>query len=582
MDNREISLHLQQIADLMEIIGESRHRSQAYRRAANAVRYYPEPVAELVSASRLQEIPGVGKTLADVIGELVQSGRSPLLDELQEQVPISLLEFLKVPGLGPRTIHVIYKELGIADLEALEQAAADGRLRSLPGFGPKKEQTLLAEIRALMQRSQRTPYSLAEPIARALVLKLARVPGVSRAALAGSLRRGCDTVRDIDLVACSERPETVIDAFCDFPEVDEILIKGNDMASVRLRQGITCDLVAVKPPAFHAAFQYYTGSAAHNVRLRRIAEAEGMKLTERGLFAASGELVTTLDEHQLYRHLGLDYIHPELREDRGEIEAALAGRLPVLIKLRDLRGNLHTHSDWSDGRQTLEALQQTAAAYGYEYVAVTDHSQSLAVANGLSPERLAQQVEAIEGLRERLPKPWLFTGMEVDILKDGELDLDNDWLARLDIVVASVHSHFRLDEQAMTQRLLRAIEHPSVDMIGHPSGRRLGIRDPYAVDMEQVIEAAAATGTVLEINANPERMDLADVWVRRAVDAGVWLAINTDAHDAEGFSHMRFGIQMARRGWATCANVINAWPLETLQAFLRLPKAQRRTFKVDG
>lgn len=417
--------------------------------------------------------------------------------------------------------------------------------------------------------------------------RLAGLRAVHQVALTGSLRRGRDTVKDIDIVVASEQPPAVIAAFCGFPEVAAVWQRGSTKVSVMLHAGFGCDLRVVAPVDFAAARQYFTGSQLHNVRLRGLVRERGLKLNEYGLFVRPGpegddrkevrERLPAATERQLYEHLGLPYIVPELREDRGEIEAALDGRLPELVRLQDLRGDLHVHSNWSDGRHSIEQMHAAAAARGLEYIAITDHSPLVAVTRGLGPGRLAEQVDTIRRLRDQLTRPYLLTGVEVDIRADGTLDLPDPVLADLDVVIASVHSRFNLGSAAMTARIVAALENPHVDILGHATGRLIGRRDAYAVDMDVVLAAAAETGTVVEINASPERLDIRDVHVRTAVQRGVWLAVGSDAHSEAGFAVARFGVQVARRGWATADNIINTWPLPKLLSFLQSPKSDRRS-----
>jgi len=577
--NREVAAVFAAIADLLEILGDDSRRAAAYRRASQRIAAHPAPVATLAAEGRLKTIPGVGDAIAARIHEVLATGTCELLEQLRAELPETVLDLLQVPGVGPRTVHRLYHGLGIASIDELEAAAQAGRLRDLPGMGERTEQRILAEIDGLRRRRERMPLAAAEQVGRALVEEVGGLDAAEQAALAGSLRRGRDTVKDIDIVCASSRPGEVLDAFCATPVVAEVLARGETKAAVRLVHGINCDLRVVEPAAWGAALQYFTGSQEHNVRLRGLARDQGLKLNEYGLFTvdgdAAGKRLATPDEARVYAHLGLPWIPPELREGAGEFEAARAGSLPSLIEPDDIRGELHVHSSWSDGRATIEEMHAAAAAAGYEYLAITDHSPLVVVANGLDADRLRRQVEVIQGLREQLGPPYLLTGIEVDIRGDGSLDLPDDVLAELDVVVASVHSQFNLDRAAMTRRILSALEHPRVDILAHPTGRRLGRRDAYEIDIEAVLETAARTGTVVEINASPERLDLPDVHVRRALDLGVLLVINTDAHAPDHFEHLRYGVTVARRGWVEPHQVINTWPLARLRRFLAQPKRQR-------
>ncbi|HEX6989032.1 MAG TPA: DNA polymerase/3'-5' exonuclease PolX [Bacillota bacterium] len=585
-DNRQVAGVFAAIADLMEILGDDTRRGAAYRRASQSIGSHPTPVAVLAAEGRLKEIPGVGDAIAAKIREIVETGTCELLERLRSQVPDGVLELLRVPGVGPRTVHRLHVSLGITSLADLEAAARDGRLRELPGMGERKEQRILAEIAGLRRRAERTPLAVAEQVGLGLIETLAGLDACEQVALAGSLRRGRDTVRDIDILCASSRPAEVLDAFCGLPDVAEVIGRGGTKASARLVHGMNCDLRVVGRESWAAALQYFTGSSQHNVRLRARARERGLKLNEYGLFKVDQdgreERLDVADEDRLYALLGLPPIPPELREDTGEVEAALAGRLPALIRTGDIRGELHCHSNWSDGRATIEEMHAAAAEAGYEYLAVTDHSPLVVVANGLDADRLLRQVERVRALRERLGPPYLLTGIEVDIRGDGRLDLPDEVLAGLDVVVASVHSQFNLDREQMTRRILSALEHPRVDILAHPTGRRLGRRDPYEVDIEAVLEAAVRTGTVVEINASPERLDLPDTQVRRAVELGAWLVINTDAHAPGHFGHLRYGITVARRGWVEPERVINTWPLDRLRRFLAMPKERRAATAIPG
>lgn len=584
-DNRQVAAVLAAIADLLEILGDESRRAATYRRAGQAVGAHPEPVAVLAAQDRLTTIPGVGPTIAARIQEILATGTCSLLEELRSRVPPGVLDLLQLPGVGPRTVHRLYSELGIAGLDDLEEAARAGRLRALPGMGERRERRLLEEVAALRRRVLRVPLAAAEAAGLEVLEAAASWPGVQQAALAGSLRRGCDTVGDIDLVCASTRPREVVEAFCALPGAAEVVERGAAAAVIRLAGGIRCDLQVADPAAWPAALQYYTGSIRHNERLTTLAREQGLELGPRGLFKPAGGALLPVrvpDEEEVYSLLGLPWIPPELREDAGEVEAALAGNLPALIAREHIRGELHCHSNWSDGRASIEDMHAAAAAAGYEYLAVTDHSPLVVVANGLDADRLRRQVHVIHELRERLGPPWLLTGVEVDIRGDGSLDLPSDVLAELDVVVASVHSRFNLKRDEMTRRIIAALEHPHVDILAHPTGRILGRRDPYEVDIDAVLEAAARTGTVVEINASPERLDLCDVHVRRARELGVLLVINTDAHAPGHFDHLRYGITVARRGWVEAGAVINTWPLERLRAFLSRPKAERAALAAAG
>lgn len=579
MRPRDVADLLHRLADLVEIAepGEAARRAAAYRRAAQTLENLQPDLPRLRAEGRLTELPGVGPAIARKIEEMLETGTCRLLEDLQRRVPPGVLDLLAVPGIGPRTAGTLFRQLGVDSLPALEEAARAGRLRGLPGFGERREQNLLRELERLRLRAGRIPLGVALPQAAALRDALAAAAGVT-VAVAGSLRRGRETVKDIDLVAAAERPGEVARVFAALPQVAEVRLAGDTRVQVALQGGLPCDLRVVAPPAFPAALQYFTGSQAHNVRLRGLARERGLKLNEYGLFpadAGDGEALPLDGEEDLYARLGLDYVPPELREDQGEVEAARAGRLPRLIRLEDVRGDLHLHTDWSDGRASLAEMCAAARDRGYAYVAITDHSPSLAVARGLTADRLRRQLEEIERLRARFPDLVILAGCEVDIRPDGRLDLPDDVLAELDLVIASVHSRLRMGRLEMTARIVAALEHEHVDVLGHPTGRILGYRDPYELDVERVLEVAVETRTVLELNASPERLDLGDAHLRRARELGARFAVSTDAHAPENLDAMAYGILTARRAWLQPVDVINTLPAPELLAFLRRPKRQR-------
>lgn len=582
--NKTVAALLEEIADLVEIDGTEARKAASYRRAARTVSGLREDLRAYVETGRLEELPGIGPAIAAKIRDFYQRGSTRLLDELRARIPEGVRALLAVPGLGPRTLGRLYRELDVTSAADLRQVLESGAAARLPGFGERKARKLLEALDHAGQQGERVPMGQALPLAQALVMELEKLPGVERAAYAGSLRRGRDTVKDVDLVAAARDGEAVAAAFSRLPVVAEVLARGSTRVTVRVESGLQVDLRVVPPEAFVPALHHFTGSAAHNTRLRARARARGLRINEYGIYRVSsggeaGEPLAVPDEEALYRHLGLAYIPPELREDRGEIEAAEEGRLPRLVEAGDLRGDLHVHSRWSDGAASIREMAEAARARGYRYLAICDHSRSLRVAHGLEIEDLRAQWREIEELNREYAGAGIsfrvLKGAEVDILKDGRPDFPDEVLAELDIVVASVHSHLRLDRAAMTERLLAAMENPHVDVIGHPTGRRLGIRDPYEVDLEAVIDAAARTGTVLEINASPERLDLADEAARQAAERGVMLCINTDAHAPAQLEQIAFGVTVARRAWLEPRHILNTLELPALQAWLRLPKAER-------
>jgi DNA polymerase (family 10) len=573
MTNHEIARRFHRIGDILEIQGENPFKVRAYRRAAEAIDALTEPLADIEARGGLAEISGFGEAIVAKTRDFLRTGTTKLYEQIKDAVPEGVLAVAAVPGIGPKTAKQLWEALGVATVDDLEAAARAGRVRGVPGFGPAKEKNLLEAIERSRRLSERLPAYVALPYAQRLARELASRPEVGRIEIAGSLRRGRDTVGDIDLVGTSDDPAATMEAFTRLPGVTETLVQGPADTAVFCDLGLRVDLRLTTPDNFGALLHHFSSGQAHNIRLRDIAASRGIKINEYGVFdAATGEeRFTGEDEAQVYEALGLPFIVPELREDRGEIEAARRGALPRLITEADVRGQIHCHSTYSDGTATVREMAEAALARGYEYLAITDHSRSLQVAGGLSRDRLLAQLDEIDALRPEFAARGLtlLSGQEVDILADGSLDGDEDILARLDVVVASVHVRHKETRDQMTARVLRAIENPHADVLGHPTGRLLGRREPFEIDMEAVIDAAARTGTVLEINAAPERMDLDDRYARRAKEAGVKLTINADAHSTAGLGHLFWGLQMARRAWLGPDDVINTFPADRLRAALK-------------
>jgi DNA polymerase (family 10) len=521
---------------------------------------------------KLTDIPGIGKTLADKITEMLTSGRLTFYDKLAQEIPPSLVDLLRVDGLGPKRARQLYDTLGITNLDELAQAAKAGKLRELPGMGAKSEARLVKSIAELEKfGDERTPLGTAWPLAYEILDTLALIPGVTKTAVAGSARRMRETVHDIDLLIAAEDAAPIMDAFVSLPQVESVSGHGPTKSSVTLVNGLQVDLRVLPADRWGTLLLYFTGSKAHNVRLRELALKQGLSLNEYAFTPADGRAeILCATEEEAYQTLGLPYILPTLREDRGEIEAALSGALPNVIRIEQIISDLHMHTTWSDGKLSVLQMATAAKERGYQYIAITDHSASLGIAHGLSVERLRQQAEKIRQANEALgPEFRILHGTEMEIKADGTLDYPDEVLAELDFVIAALHVSLKQPREQVTQRILNAIHNPHVDMIAHPTGRLIGERPPADLDMEAILQAAAETGTILEVNANPHRLDLKDIYVRRAIELGVKIAINTDAHNADQFNLLHFGVGTAQRGWATAVNVINTWPLAQLLAYLR-------------
>jgi DNA polymerase (family 10) len=568
MTNREIADILRNIGDMLDILGENRFKVLAYRRAADNIMNLGQDLRSFWQAGTLQEISGIGPAIAAKIEELLTTGHLEFYERLQDDVPAGVVSLLAIPDVGPKTAKLLWQQLGLQSVADVEKAAQAGALRDLPGLGARSEAKILAGIQALHRRSDRIPLGTAWPVAADLLAGLeAACPEVQDLAVAGSLRRMRSTIRDIDLLAASEAPAAVMRAFIDQSPVAEVLLSGETKTSVRLHNGLQVDLRVLAPARWGAALQYFTGSQAHNVRLRELALKQKLSLSEYGFKRQDGQEILCPHESDVYRTLGLPCIPPEMREDRGEIQAALAGDLPQLVARADIVGDLHAHSQWSDGAAPIAEMADAARELGYRYLLISDHTQSLGVASGLTPERLQAQRAEIDDLNDQWDDFTLLQGCELEIKADGSLDLDDEVLAGLDLVVASVHTSLRQDRDQVTQRVLNAVHNPYVDVIGHPSGRLLGQREGSDIDLEAVIQAAAETGTALEVNSIPTRLDLDDIHVRRAIELGAKIAINSDAHHPGGLENLTYGIATARRGWARAVDVLNVLPLPELRAW---------------
>jgi DNA polymerase (family 10) len=566
--NEEVAALLQEYADLISITGGEQYKARVYERAARSVGGYPDDVSTLDGAE-LKQVPNVGPSIADKITECLQTGSFAALEELRAKIPAGVRRLMEIPTLGPKRAMVLYEERHIASVAELADAIDAGTLRDLKGFGRKTEENIRHGIELLRRAGSRLLLGAATELAEEIVAALSAATGCTRCAYAGSLRRMRETIGDIDVLAAAEDSGPLMAAFVDLPLVDDVIAHGDTKTSIRTAEGVQVDLRVVPPAAWGAAMQYFTGSKAHNIRTREIAVRQKLKLSEYGLFdAQTGELIESETEEEVYRRLGLPWIPPPMREDRGEIEAAQRGELPDVVTGSDLRGDLHTHTNLTDGVATLDAMVEAAARRGYAYYAITDHAPNLFMQRMSDEKMLAQRAE-VRALADRYPRMTLLHGTELNIDPDGVVDWPPEFLAGFDLCVASVHSHFTQPRAAMTRRLVRACENPHINIIGHPTARMIGRRPTVDVDLDEVFAAAARTGTAIEVNASPERLDLASEDIQRARRCGVKFAINSDAHATTHLAVMRYGVGTAQRGWLTAEEVINTWPLRRLRAFLR-------------
>ncbi|MGA2963067.1 MAG: DNA polymerase/3'-5' exonuclease PolX [Candidatus Korobacteraceae bacterium] len=577
MDNKGIANILIETADLMEIAGEDSFRIRSYRNAAEAIEALPQQVADLINdPKKLLEVPGIGKGMAANLQEIFQEGDLKLHAQLLEKYRPSMLELLKIQGLGPKTVSLIWLNFQVSDVTGVEQLAREGKLRGLPRMSEKTEQKILKAIETYRGISGRFHLDEADRTAAKLMEHIGQMPGVETMTPAGSLRRGRETVGDLDLLItgpCCAQPaerDALIERILQFPGIADVLARGENKVSFKLRSGMQIDVRILPPDSFGAALQYFTGSKAHNVALRQRALKRGFTLNEYGLFTLEGnERVAGDTEEEIYGKLGLDWIPPELRENCGELEAAEKHALPQLVRLEDIRGEVHMHTVETDGRCTIEEMALAARERGYQYIAITEHSKNLAFANGLDEKRTAEHAQRLRRANEQIDGITILAGIEVDILADGALDLQDSALAQLDVVIASVHSAFNQEPAQMTERLLRAVENRYVTAIGHPTGRLLLRREAYHFDLDAVLKAASARNVAMELNAYPDRLDLCDVHLRMARERGVKILINTDAHHTSHFEKLKYGILQARRAWLTAADVLNTLPVDKLLAAIK-------------
>jgi DNA polymerase (family 10) len=577
MRNGQIAAAFEELASLYELDGAEIYRVLAYRNAAKAIREAGVSVAELARQGRAQELSGVGKTIAEKIAALLETGSIPSAEKLKQRIPSGLIEVTRVPGLGPKRARLLNEHLGVCSVDDLRAAAEAGQVKDVPSFGAKAEENILAGLAAGEdgRAKPRLLLSKALQLGEGLVDALREHPAALRVELAGSARRMADTCKDLDVVAASDDPAALVSAFTELPWVDEVGSTGDAGARATTHQGLPVDLRIVGAETFGNLLQHFTGSGRHNEALRTDAVRRGLHVSEYGVADDStGQTHACETEEEVYRLLGMQWIPPELREDRGELEAARAGTLPALLEEGDLRGDLHSHTIVSDGRNTMRQMAEAARARGYEYLAITDHSATHGFGNDVPPDELRRQIEKLAEVNAELDGFTLLPGTEVNVLPDGTLDYEDELLERLDWVVASMHSSFRMSEREMTDRMVNAMEHPLVDAIGHPTGRLIGRREPYALDLDRVIEAAARTGTFLEINANPNRRDLADVQARAAAEAGVLLVLDADAHGVDTLANIRFGVATARRAWMSADQVANTRPWSELRGLRKRGRAR--------
>jgi DNA polymerase (family 10) len=577
MKNTEISALFNQIADFLEIKGENPFRVRAYRRAAQTMDGLTEDVASIAARGDLLDLLGIGKDLAAKIHEYLQRGAVAYLEELRKEIPAGVVDLMGIHGVGPKTAKLLYEQVGVDSVDKLEELAKAHRLAGLPGIQAKTEENILKGIAVWKSGRERMPLGAALPLAEAIVAALRSLRDIDQMALAGSVRRMRETVKDIDVLITSQRPARVMETFTALPNVAEILARGETKSSVRLREGIQVDLRVVEPACFGAALQYFTGSKQHNIRVRELAQRRGLKVNEYGVFDERTERrVAGATEEDVYAAVGLSFVPPEIREDGGEIDAALEGRLPALVELDDVRGDLQLHTTWSDGIHSVAELADAVRAKGYKYMAVTDHSKSATVAGGMNEAQVLQMIAEVRACNTRLKGFRVLAGCEVDIRSDGSLDFSDDLLRQLDLVQISIHSRFKMNRDEMTTRIVRAVQHPLVHILGHPTGRLIGERAAYEVDIEAVLQAAKVGGVAVEINASPSRLDLNDLHARRAKDLGIPITISTDAHTISQLDYMRYGVAVARRAWLEASDVLNTLPERRLTDWLEGKRVKSR------
>ncbi len=563
MKNRELSELFDKMANILEFKGENPFKVSAYRKASRILGDLTQDIEEISAKGGLRSIPGIGEGMAEKIEEYLSTGRISKYEEIRSGISDELISIMEIPGMGPKTLSLIHKEKGIDSLSKLERALEDGSLLDLFGMGEKKIENIKRGIQLLRQSKGRMNLGMAFPIAKRIVEALREKTGSKKIEWAGSLRRMKESIGDIDILATGENREKIINAFTHLSEVKEVLAKGETKASVIVEGGLQIDLRVVEEDSYGAALQYFTGSKAHNIHLRGIAKAKGIKINEYGVFKGDKK-IGGKDEKDVYEALGMLWIEPELREDRGEVEASQKRKLPRLVDESEIKGDLHVHSKWSDGSSSIEEIARMAQKRGYQYIAICDHTKSLKITHGLDESRLIKQMEEIDRINEKMKGFRILKGTEVDILNDGSLDISEKVLRKLDIVVAAIHSGFKQSRDKMTKRIIRAIENPFVDIIAHPSGRLIGARDPYEVEIEELMESAKKFQKCLEINAYFERLDLDDIRSRKAKEMGIRIGIGTDAHHLDQMWMMSLGVAVARRGWLESGDVLNTLSIEEI------------------
>jgi DNA polymerase (family 10) len=568
MKNKELADLFDKMADILEFKGENPFKISAYRKASRILGDLTKDIEEIAENGKLKDVPGIGEGMAQKIVEYLKTGKMSKFEEVKKGVSDELIAIMDIPGMGPKTLSMIHKEKGISDLSQLEKAVENGSLIGLPGIGEKKVENIKRGIQLLKQSKGRMNLGIAYPLAKRIVESLREKTGSKKIEWAGSLRRMRENIGDIDILATGPNQEKIVYTFTHLPEVKEVLASGGTKASVIVEGGVQIDLRVVGEDSYGAALQYFTGSKDHNIHLRGIAKTKGIKINEYGVFKGEKK-IGGKEEKDVYQALGMKWIEPELREDRGEIEASQEGRLPKLVQESEIKGDLHTHSKWSDGSSPVEEIARAAQKRGYQYVAICDHSKSLKIAHGLDESRLMKQIEEIDRINEKFKGFQILKGIELDILTDGKLDFPDRVLKKLDLVVAAVHSGFKQDKERMTKRIVRALENPFVHVLAHPSGRLLGARDPYEVEIDELMEAAKRYGKALEINSTFERLDLDDLHCRKAKEIGIKLVIGTDAHHLDQMWMMSLGVAVARRGWLGTPDLLNTLPLKGILKWCR-------------